>query len=81
MAQTTTLTKWIKTKAKLAGFEACHITKAELPPLVAKRLKEFVDAAYHGEMGWLADSQDMRASTKASLVIFLSMQEAEIIMR
>ena len=65
MAQTKTLTQWMKAKAKTAGFEACHITKADLPPLVANRLKEFVDASYHGEMGWLADSQDRRASPVA----------------
>ena len=65
MAQTKSLTQWIKDKAKKAGFDAVHITMAELPPVIAERLKQFVDASYHGEMGWLADSQDRRASPMA----------------
>ena len=65
MASHDKLSQWIRTKAKAAGFDACHITTASLPPLIADRLKGFVQSSYHGEMGWLADSQDRRASPDA----------------
>lgn len=62
MGQTDSLNQWIKAKAKAAGFDACHITKAELPPLIAERLQHFVASSYHGEMSWLEDSQDRRST-------------------
>jgi len=65
MANQDKLSQWIRAKAKAAGFDACHITTASLPPLIADRLKGFVQSSYHGEMSWLADSQDRRASPDA----------------
>lgn len=53
---------WIKDKAVENGFDSCHLTAARLPSHVAQRLTQFVNAGHHGEMGWLAETQDRRAS-------------------
>lgn len=61
----TQLHSWIKAKATQNGFDACHITKAHLPAIVKDRLDDFVTQSHHGEMGWLDETRQRRASPEA----------------
>ena len=56
---------WIKAKAQSHGFDICQITSATLPEEIAERLAHFTDAGYHGEMAWLAETQDRRSAPNA----------------
>lgn len=65
MAQQHKAHDWIKGKAITNGFDACHITHASLPDDIAKRLEAFIAQGYHGEMSWLDETSDRRASPNA----------------
>ena len=43
------------------GFDAVGFSRAELDPQVREHLVAFLDAGYHGDMGWLAERIDHRA--------------------
>lgn len=43
------------------GFIACRICRPDAVPDVAERLKAFVDAGYHGQMGWMEDRLHWRS--------------------
>ena len=62
MAQQKTAHDWIKGKAIDNGFDACHITSASLPEDVNKRLQAFISEGHHGEMMWLDETKERRAS-------------------
>jgi epoxyqueuosine reductase len=47
------------------GFDAIHIAPATADPKTAERLHEFVARNYHGDMEWLATTQDRRSSPQA----------------
>lgn len=51
----------VKRLAAECGFDACGVAKAELLPLFAKQLREWVGEGYHGEMGYMAEHMEMRA--------------------
>ena len=55
----------VKRRAFQEGFDAVGITAAELDPLVAQRLRHFIDCSYHGDMGWLAGTAERRGSPRA----------------
>lgn len=47
------------------GFAAARITTPDAIPQAAGRLKAFLDAGYHGQMGWLADRAHWRGAPDA----------------
>jgi epoxyqueuosine reductase len=51
----------IRAKARALGFDAVGFARAELGPETGARLRDFLDAGHHGEMGWLAVRADERA--------------------
>ncbi|MGC6516760.1 MAG: tRNA epoxyqueuosine(34) reductase QueG [Candidatus Puniceispirillaceae bacterium] len=53
---------WIKAKAIENGFDSCHITNAQLPDITGQRLDAFLKSDFHGEMAWLAETAQRRAS-------------------
>ena len=48
------LTARVKAQALAEGFSACQVCRPWDVPDVPSRLREFLDAGYHGQMGWLA---------------------------
>lgn len=59
------LRRWLDAAAAEAGFAGVHVTAATLPAEVASRLGAFIASGHHGDMGWLADTADRRASPRA----------------
>ena len=55
----------IRAQALAAGFDAVGFAPAVAAPIAADRLKEFLAAGMHGDMGWLAAKADRRASPDA----------------
>ncbi len=47
------------------GFDAVGFAPARLGPEARSRLSEFLAAGHHGDMGWLADRADQRATPQA----------------
>lgn len=47
-------------EARAVGFSACRVCRPEAVPEVAGRLAAFLDAGYHGQMGWLAERSHWR---------------------
>lgn len=58
------LTDFVKAEATALGFDLCRITSPDAIPLAPERLSEFLDSGFHGTMGWMAETQDRRASPK-----------------
>ena len=56
------LTKRLKEQARAEGFSACCICRPWDVPEVPAKLRAFVDAGFHGQMGWLADRQHWRGA-------------------
>ncbi|MEP2782288.1 MAG: tRNA epoxyqueuosine(34) reductase QueG [Pseudoruegeria sp.] len=52
-------------KALEEGFSACKITRPDAVPDIAERLQQFVDAGYHGQMGWMAERMAWRGDPAA----------------
>lgn len=68
----------IREAAEAIGFEAVGFAAAELPVNVGERLRRFVELGRHGEMTWLEDRLDQRASPRglwpeAESVVMLGM--------
>jgi epoxyqueuosine reductase len=55
----------IRAEAQALGFDLCRFTNLERDWIAASRLAEFIDAGRHGEMAWLADTQERRANPRA----------------
>ncbi len=55
----------IRDRALALGFHAIGFAPATLAPEAATRLKAFLEAGQHGEMAWMADRADQRASPHA----------------
>ncbi|MBD8892447.1 tRNA epoxyqueuosine(34) reductase QueG [Labrenzia suaedae] len=51
-------------KAAQLGFDDLKITAADSIPQAPERLKQFVDAGYHGSMGWMAETQERRGDPR-----------------
>ncbi|WP_407494008.1 tRNA epoxyqueuosine(34) reductase QueG [Pseudooceanicola sp. MF1-13] len=47
------------------GFSACRVCRPGDIPFAAERLRAFLDAGYHGDMGWLADREAWRGNPQA----------------
>ena len=43
------------------GFDVARIARVDEPWLASERLGEFIDAGWHGEMGWMQDTRERRA--------------------
>lgn len=52
-------------QAKLEGFVSCRICRPWDIPQVPERLRTFLEAGYHGQMGWMADREEWRANPTA----------------
>jgi epoxyqueuosine reductase len=55
----------IRGKALALGFDAVGFAAASLGPEVRTRLRDFLAAGQHGDMGWLAERADQRAHPQA----------------
>ena len=55
----------IRDRALALGFDAIGFCSAELGPEARTRLRDFLAAGHHGDMGWLADRADQRAHPQA----------------
>ena len=71
----------IRAKAAELGFVACGFTRADAVPEAGERLREWIAAGFHGEMGWIEDRAEQRASPnglwpEARSVIALAMSYA-----
>ena len=51
----------IRDAALRLGFDAVGFCDASLAPEARDRLGRFIDAGYHGDMGWLAARADQRS--------------------
>jgi epoxyqueuosine reductase len=77
----TSLKARIFDKASELGFCAWGIARADAVPEAGERLKEWIAAGHHGEMGWMEDRAEQRASPQglwpeAKSVIALAMSYA-----
>lgn len=52
-------------RALAEGFTAVRVTRPDAVPDMAGRLRAFLDAGYHGQMGWLADRAEWRGDPAA----------------
>ncbi|MET1112755.1 MAG: tRNA epoxyqueuosine(34) reductase QueG [Allosphingosinicella sp.] len=71
----------IKAKAAELGFVACGIARADAAPEAGDRLRQWIASGHHGEMGWIEDRAEQRASPNglwpdARSVIALAMSYA-----
>jgi epoxyqueuosine reductase len=55
----------IRDKALRAGFDAIGFCQASLGPEARERLTHFIQAGYHGDMGWLATRSDQRSHPRS----------------
>ncbi|MFL6787120.1 MAG: tRNA epoxyqueuosine(34) reductase QueG [Sphingomicrobium sp.] len=77
----TSLRTRIFEKARELGFSAWGIARADAAPEAGERLREWIAAGNHGEMGWMEARAEQRASPKglwpeAKSVIALAMSYA-----
>ena len=77
----TSLKTRIFDKAKELGFSAFGIARADAVPEAGERLREWIAAGNHGEMGWMDERVEQRASPQglwpdAKSVIALAMSYA-----
>ena len=68
-------------KARELGFCAWGIARADAAPEAGERLREWIAAGHHGDMGWIEDRAEQRASPRglwpeARSVIALAMSYA-----
>ncbi len=59
------LARRIKERAAAEGFAAAGICAPDAIPQAAGRLREFLEAGHHGQMGWMADRADWRGAPAA----------------
>ena len=55
----------IRDRALVLGFDAVGFTEAALGAEARERLRDFLAARQHGDMGWLAARTDQRADPRA----------------
>jgi epoxyqueuosine reductase len=59
---TATLEQRIRDKAAELGFIACGFARADAAPEAGDALRQWIAAGHHGEMGWIEDRAEQRAS-------------------
>jgi epoxyqueuosine reductase len=52
----------LRAEAEAVGFVACRICRPDAVPEMAERLAAFIEAGWHGQMGWLAERQHWRGN-------------------
>ncbi len=55
----------LKTKAREIGFDVCRVTTVVDAWAASDRLKQFVSAGYHGQMGWMEETLERRSHPQA----------------
>ena len=78
---TDTIEQRIRDKAAELGFVACGFARADVAPEAGERLRTWIAAGQHGEMGWMEARAEQRASPtglwpEAKSVIALAMSYA-----
>ena len=81
MSRVDNLKESIKAKAAELGFVACGIARADAAPAAGEELRQWIAAGHHGDMGWIEDRAEQRASPQglwpeAKSVIALAMSYA-----
>ncbi|MGE4410476.1 MAG: tRNA epoxyqueuosine(34) reductase QueG [Sphingobium sp.] len=61
---TASLEQRLKEQAAALGFSACGICDADAAPQAGKRLRAWLAEGRHGEMGWMEDRAEQRASPR-----------------
>ncbi len=51
----------LKQQARDEGFAAVRIAKAQSDPQTAARLRHFIAEGFHGDMGWMAETEERRS--------------------
>ena len=51
-------------KARELGFSAWGMARADAVPEAGERLREWIAAGNHGEMGWMEERAEQRASPR-----------------
>ena len=55
----------VKTVALEIGFDVCRITTIRPEWMASERLRQFVSAGYHGDMGWMEETLERRLHPNA----------------
>ena len=55
----------IRARASALGFDAVGFADAALGPEARARLRAFLTAGQHGDMGWMAERADARSHPRA----------------
>ncbi len=50
--------------ARAEGFDAVGVTQPDAAPAIGERLREFLSAGAHGDMGWMAANADRRGDPR-----------------
>jgi epoxyqueuosine reductase len=58
----TSLKAQLITRARAEGFDAIRFTTPDAIPQAPVRLKTFLDAGFHGDMGWMQDRAEQRSA-------------------
>jgi epoxyqueuosine reductase len=61
----TSISDLIRQQAIAEGFDVVRITGADAPPDNGARLGEFLTAGHHGDMDWMAERREWRATPRA----------------
>ena len=56
-----TLAERLKQRARDEGFDAVRIAKAQSDPQAAANLQQFIAEGLHGDMGWMAETEERRS--------------------
>ncbi len=62
---TSDLRESIRHRAAELGFNVCRFTGVEAPWRATGRLQAFLEAGHHGEMDWMADTEERRGHPRA----------------
>jgi epoxyqueuosine reductase len=62
--QTETLEQRLKAQAQRLGFAACAIARADAAPEAGQRLRQWLDEGRHGDMLWMEERAEQRASPR-----------------
>jgi epoxyqueuosine reductase len=58
------LTDFIRSEAAALGFDLCRVTGPDSIPQAPARLRDFLNAGYHGTMDWMAETEERRANPR-----------------
>ncbi len=61
----TALVERLKQRAREEGFDRIGFARLQSDPQMAARLRHFIEQNFHGEMAWLAETEDRRGSPLA----------------